>query len=72
MNLNLVEEIYIQKASVESKLGNHHGSINLLIELLDFTEEPEEVWNLIGMEYLLMEDYYNAEYFFKNCNKIWC
>tara|TARA_Y100000741_G_scaffold162840_1_gene122809 strand:- start:2018 stop:3370 length:1353 start_codon:yes stop_codon:yes gene_type:complete len=70
-NLNLVypfnEEIYIQKASVESKLGKHLESINLLIELLDFTREPTEVWNLIGMEYLLMEDYYNAEYFFKNC-----
>ena len=70
-DLNLVhpfnEDIYIQKASVESKLGNHLDSINLLIELLDFTVEPTEVWNLIGMEYLLMEDYYNAEYFFKNC-----
>ena len=70
-NLNLIypfnEEIYIQKALVESKLGNHLESINFLIELLDFTKEPTEVWNLIGMEYLLMEDYYNAEYFFKNC-----
>ena len=70
-NLNLIypfnEEIYIQKASVESKLGNHLESINFLIELLDFTKEPNEIWNLIGMEYLLMEDYYNAEYFFKNC-----
>jgi len=70
-NLNLIypfnEEIYIQKALVESKLGNHLESIKFLIELLDFTKEPTEVWNLIGMEYLLMEDYYNAEYFFKNC-----
>ena len=70
-DLNLIhpfnEDIYIQKASIESKLGNHIDSINLLIELLDFTNEPTEVWNLIGMEYLLMEDYYNAEYFFKNC-----
>ena len=70
-NLDLIspynEEVFIQKASVESKLGKHLESINLLIELLDFTNEPTEVWNLIGMEYLLMEDYYNAEYFFKNC-----
>lgn len=70
-NLNQIspfnEEIFIQKASIESKLGNHSRSINLLIELLDFTEEPIDVWNLIGMEYLLLEDYYNAEYFFKNC-----
>ena len=61
------EEIFIQKALVESKLGNHLESINLLIKLLDFTSEPIDVWNLIGMEYLLIEDYYNAEYFFKNC-----
>jgi tetratricopeptide (TPR) repeat protein len=61
------EEIFIQKASIESKLGNHSRSINLLIELLDFTEEPMDIWNLIGMEYLLLEDFYNAEYFFKNC-----
>ncbi len=70
-NLDLIspynEEVFIQKASVESKLGNHLESINLLIKLLDFTEEPSDVWNLIGMEYLLLEDYYNAEYFFKNC-----
>ncbi|MBK78467.1 MAG: hypothetical protein CMC88_05190 [Flavobacteriaceae bacterium] len=70
-DINLIsplnQEIFIQKASIESKLGNHLKSINLLIKLLDFTEEPEEIWNLIGMEYLLMEDYYNAEYFFKNC-----
>ena len=61
------EEIFIQKALVESKLGNHLESINLLIKLLDFTSEPTDVWNLIGMEYLLIEDYYNAEYFFRNC-----
>ena len=61
------EEIFIQKALVESKLGNHLQSINLLIKLLDFTSEPTDVWNLIGMEYLLIEDYYNAEYFFRNC-----
>ena len=61
------EEIFIQKASIESKLGNHLQSVNLLIELLDFTKDPTEVWSLIGMEYLLLEDYYNAEYFFKNC-----
>ena len=61
------EEIFIQKALVESKLGNHLESINLLIKLLDFTSEPIDVCNLIGMEYLLIEDYYNAEYFFKNC-----
>ena len=61
------EEIFIQKALVESKLGNHLESINLLIKLLDFTSEPIDVWNLIGMEYLLIEDYYNAEYFFRNC-----
>ena len=70
-NLDLIspynEEVFIQKASVESKLGNHLKSINLLLKLLDFTEEPSDVWNLIGMEYLLLEDYYNAEYFFKNC-----
>lgn len=61
------EEIFIQKALVESKSGNHLESINLLIKLLDFTREPSDVWNLLGMEYLLIEDYYNAEYFFKNC-----
>ena len=70
-NLDLIspsnEEVFIQRASIESKLGNHLKSINFLIKLLDFTEEPTDVWNLIGMEYLLLEDYYNAEYFFKNC-----
>ena len=48
---------------LQLKLGNHLESINLLVKLLDFTEEPSDVWNLIGMEYILLEDYYNAEYF---------
>jgi len=61
------DELFIQKASIESKLGNHLESISILLSALNIFEDPSEIWNLIGMEYLFLEDYNNAEYFFKNC-----
>jgi tetratricopeptide (TPR) repeat protein len=63
----LNEEVIIQKANIESKIGNHFESINLLNIALKTSEDPIDIWNLIGMEYLLIDDYKNAKYFFKSC-----
>lgn len=63
----LNEEIFLQRATIASKKGLHKMAVKNLNRALDLTEDPLEIWNLLGMEYLLAEDYENAEYFFKNC-----
>ena len=61
------EEIALQKASISSKRGDHKASINQLHQALSFSEDPLEIWNLLGMEHLLAEEFKEASFFFKNC-----
>lgn len=61
------EEIALQKASIASKKGEHEKAISCLHRALELTEDPPEIWNLLGMEHLLAEEYGKAVYFFKNC-----
>lgn len=61
------EEIALQKASIASKNGDHSASIAYLHKALELSEEPLEIWNLLGVEHLLAEEYEDAAYFFKNC-----
>ena len=61
------EEIALQRANIASKKGDHIGSINYLHKALKFSDDPDEIWTLLGMEHLLVENYSEASYFFKNC-----
>jgi len=61
------EEIALQKASIASKQGDHKQSIAHLHQALEISEDPAEIWNLLGMEHLLAEEFDEAAYFFKNC-----
>ena len=61
------EEIALQKASIASKKGDHSTAIQCLHLALELSEDPIEIWNLLGMEHLLAEEYQKAVYFFKNC-----
>jgi tetratricopeptide (TPR) repeat protein len=61
------EEIALQKASISSKKGDHKGSINQLHQALSISKDPLEIWNLLGMEHLLAEEFKEASFFFKNC-----
>ena len=61
------EEIALQKASISSKKGDHKASINQLHQALSFSEDPLEIWNLLGMEHLLADEFKEASFFFKNC-----
>ena len=36
-------------------------------QALEISEDPAEIWNLLGMEHLLAEEFDEAAYFFKNC-----
>jgi tetratricopeptide (TPR) repeat protein len=61
------EEIYIQKANILSKQNNHIRAIELLIMALNYTNDPADVYSLIGMEYLFMDDFENAKINFMKC-----
>ena len=61
------EEIALQRATIASKKGDHKGSINYLHNALSISNDPYEIWNLLGMEHLILENYYEASCFFKKC-----
>ena len=61
------EEIYIQKASIYSKRDNHTKAVEYLTTALDFTDDYADVYNLIGMEYLFMDNLELAKENFIKC-----
>ena len=61
------EEIYIQKANIYSKKKLHKKAIHCLKKILDFNTDNPEVYSLIGVEYLFLEDFENAKENFINC-----
>ncbi|WP_109098653.1 tetratricopeptide repeat protein [Aquimarina sp. AU58] len=61
------EEIYIQKANILSKQNDHIKAIELLMMALSYTNDAADVYSLIGMEYLFMDDFENAKINFMKC-----
>ena len=61
------EEIYIQKANILSRRDQHKHAIVLLEKALEITLDQADVLSLIGMEYLILEDYENAKNYFIRC-----
>ncbi len=61
------EEIFIQKANIYSKRDNHEQAVEFLKEALKFTEDFADVYNLIGMEYLFMDNLELAKENFIKC-----
>jgi len=61
------EEIYIQKAQIYSKRDMHTEAIAMLEAALEITLEDAEIFSLMGMEYLFLEDFKNAKYSFMKC-----
>lgn len=64
------EEIYIQKASVLSKRDEHQKAIDTLMIALKLIEEEEDeadLYALIGMEYLFLDQFENAKNYFIKC-----
>ncbi len=61
------DEVYIQKATIDSKLGNHKEAIINLKKALTLTDDKLDVWSLLGMEYLYLDDFENARLNFANC-----
>ena len=63
------EEIFLQRANILSKKKDHPGAIQLLEKALEVSEDPLEIWTLMGMEYLFLEDYIKGKEFFYKCVK---
>lgn len=61
------EEIYIQKATIYSKKGNHKKAVKSLQKALLFADEDAEILSMIGMEYLFLDDFDTARFNFAKC-----
>lgn len=63
----LNEEIYIQKANVLSKQDKHKQAINVLKKALEITQDKSDIYSLIGMEYLFLDQFEDAKLYFLRC-----
>ncbi len=61
------EELLIQKAIVLSKNDKHVEAIQTLNQILAVTDDPADIWSMVGMEYLYLDDFENARLNFANC-----
>jgi tetratricopeptide (TPR) repeat protein len=64
------EEIFIQKANIYSKRDQHEKAIEELERALKFTDDFADVYNLMGMEYLFMDNLELAKYNFIKCLEV--
>ena len=63
----LNEEIYIQKANIFSKKDDHAQAIDVLKKALKLTDDVVDLYSLIGMEYLFLEQFEDAKTYFMKC-----
>ncbi len=61
------DELYIQKANVQSKQNLHLEAVDTLKIALKLTEDKADVHGLLGMEYLFLEDFENAKKCYQLC-----
>lgn len=61
------EEIYIQRANIYSKRDKHEEAVAELKTALKYTEDLADVYNLMGMEYLFMDNLELAKENFIKC-----
>ncbi|MFD1163305.1 tetratricopeptide repeat protein [Hwangdonia seohaensis] len=63
----LNEEIFIQKANILSKKDEHLKAIDVLKKALKLTDDVIDLYALIGMEYLFLDQFENAKTYFMKC-----
>ncbi len=61
------EEIFIQKANIYSKRDQHEKAVEQLKIALKYTDDFADVYNLIGMEYLFLDELELAKENFIKC-----
>ena len=58
------EDIYIQRATIHSKNGNHMKAVESLETALRYADDDAEILSMIGMEYLYLEEFDTARFNF--------
>ncbi|WP_044399090.1 tetratricopeptide repeat protein [Lacinutrix sp. Hel_I_90] len=61
------EEIYIQKANILSKDDKHEEAISVLHRALELAEDTADLYSLIGMEHLFLDQFEAAKESFMKC-----
>lgn len=61
------DEVFIQRGTICSKKGSHKEAIDLFKKALTFTDDKVDIWSLLGMEYLYLDDFKNARLTFAKC-----
>lgn len=61
------EEIFIQKANILSKKDEHQQAIDVLKKALNLTDDVVDLYSLIGMEYLFLDQFEDAKIYFMKC-----
>lgn len=61
------EEIFIQKANILSKKDEHEKAVDVLKQAIELTDDVVDIYSLIGMEYLLLDEFENAKEYFMKC-----
>tara|TARA_B110000003_G_scaffold235095_1_gene239088 strand:- start:8632 stop:10002 length:1371 start_codon:yes stop_codon:yes gene_type:complete len=64
------DEVHIQKATILSKSGSHKEAIENLKTALLHTVEKSDIWSMMGMEYLYLDDFKNAQLSFAKCIEV--
>jgi len=64
---NRNEEIFVQRANILSKQDDHQGAVNMLLEALHIADDSFDIYSLLGMEYLFMDDFEQAKNSFIKC-----
>lgn len=64
------EEVFIQKANILSKKDEHLKAVDCLKIALDLTsDDKSDIYSLLGMEFLFLDDFENAKEYFILCLK---
>lgn len=61
------EELYIQKANILSKKDEHNKAVDVLKHALHLADDLVDIYSLIGMEYLFLDEFENAKTYFIKC-----
>tara|TARA_R110002049_G_scaffold38978_2_gene120372 strand:+ start:29690 stop:31078 length:1389 start_codon:yes stop_codon:yes gene_type:complete len=61
------EEVFIQKANILSKKDEHELAINVLKQAIELTDDVVDLYSLIGMEHLFLDQYDEAKTYFIKC-----
>lgn len=58
-------DLFVARAALQSKMGNHQKAINYYRQALSKAEFPEDIWGIMAMEYQMLGHYEQAKKYLK-------